>query len=138
MHMYIYFLEMGTTSKDATCVPCNQKNKHLVSVWSDRYSISQCYPRPRAIIMKIWRSCLAMCPLARDHDEQKYVWRVMCTTKGTDTMVRSYWSLFLRLAKQGRDRRPAIVIYPDDSQPKQEESAFSSLSLYNPRMHSYL
>ena len=29
--------------------------------------------------------------------------------------ARSYWSLSLRLAEQGRDRRPAIVIYPDDS-----------------------
>ena len=33
-------------------------------------------------------------------------------------MARSYWSLSLRPAEQGHDRRPAIVIYPDDSQPK--------------------
>ena len=75
-----------------------------------------------------------MCPLARHHDEHQY--GALCVQQiWTDTMARSYWSLSLRPAEQGRDRRPAIVIYPDDSRPKQEESAFSSLSLYNPRMH---
>ena len=42
----------------------------------------------------------------------------MCTTEATDTAAKSYWSLSLRPAEQGHDRRLAIVIYPDDSQPK--------------------
>ena len=42
----------------------------------------------------------------------------MCTTEGTDTMAGSYWSLSLRPAEQGRDRRLTIVIYPDESRPK--------------------
>ena len=78
-----------------------------------------------------------MCPLARDHDEHQY--GVLCVQQiWTDTMARSYWSLSLRPAEQGRDRKPAIVIYPNDRRSKQEESAFSSLSLYNPRMHTFL
>ena len=32
--------------------------------------------------------------------------------------ARSYWSLSLRPAEQGCDRRPTIVIYPDDSRLK--------------------
>ena len=76
-------------------------------------------------------------PLARHHDEHQY--GTLCVQQiWTDTMARSYWSLSLRPAEQGRDRRPAIVIYPDDSRSKQEESAFSLLSLYNPMMHSYI
>ena len=78
-----------------------------------------------------------MCPLARDHDEQQY--GALCVQQiWTDTMARSYWSLSLRPAEQGRDRRPAIVIYPDDSRLTTGGKCLSSLSLYNPRMHWYL
>ena len=42
----------------------------------------------------------------------------MCTTEGMNMTARSYWSLSLRPAEQGHDRRPAIVIEPDDSRPR--------------------
>ena len=76
-------------------------------------------------------------PIARHHDEQQY--GTLCVQQiWTDTMARSYWSLSLRPAEERRDRIPLIVIYPDDSRPKKEERAFSSLSLNNLRMHSYI
>ena len=56
-------------------------------------------------------------PLARHHDEHQY--GTLCVQQiWTDTMARSYWSLSLRPAEQGHDRRSTTVIYPDDSQPK--------------------
>ena len=67
--------------------------------------------------MKKWRSSLVTCPLASHHDEHQY--GALCAQQiWTDTMARSYWSISLRPAEQGRDRRPAIVICPDDGRPK--------------------
>ena len=45
----------------------------------------------------------------------------------TDMMARHYWTLSQRSAEQVCARRPAIVIYPDDSRPKKEKRAFSLL-----------
>ena len=56
-----------------------------------------------------------MCPLAGDHEQQ---YGALCTTEGTNTTARSYWSLPLKPVEQGRDRRIIIAINPDDSQPK--------------------
>ena len=115
--MYIYSLEMGTTGKDGTSRAVKPEKQAFsvclvrlilhfsmlsVTTWQNNENMEEL----SGYVSPCKRPCWAK------------IWRVMCTTEGTDTMARSYWSLSLIPAEQGCNRRLAIVIYPDDSWPK--------------------